>query len=44
MLAIWYGFVNRILRHDTAVVLDIYVKVRARKHALPELQDLRKTI
>ena len=44
MLAIRYGFRNRILRYNAAVVFDIYIQVRTRNHSVSEPQDFRKAI
>jgi hypothetical protein len=44
MLAIRCGFSNRILRHDTAVVFDIYIQVSTRNHAVSEPQDFREAV
>jgi hypothetical protein len=37
VLPVWYGFSNWVLRYDTAVVLDIHIKVCTRNHAISEL-------
>jgi hypothetical protein len=44
VLAVWSGFGNWILRYNTAVVLNIYIQVCTRNHAVSQLQNFRKAI
>jgi hypothetical protein len=35
---------DRILRHDAAVVFDIYVQIFIWQHVFPELEDFREPV